>query len=183
MQSFEEYTGLFKLSCNTSLLDSCLQNNDYFVFEGQKPLLTPGNKTFSHSSNALIFLIITDLQLDEPTGKDRLSAPLLYAFMKDVLQEGTDPFLWQWKDLADSDPFLQVKISGESSLRPLDPDEPLFSFSFVSLAGLLETVNQFSGRIMGEINLEESVAQPFPAALKQVYHNMSFEQKAAVHGL
>lgn len=183
MTSFEEYTGLFKLSCNTSLLDLYLQNNEYCIFEGQKPLLTPGNKAFSHSSDSLIILIITDLQLNESAGNDHLSAPLLYAFMKDVLQEGTDPFLWQWKDLADTDPFLRVKTSGASSLRPLNPDEPLFSFSFVSLSGLLETVNQFSGRIMGEINLEESITHPFPAALRQFYHNMSFEQKAAVHGL
>ncbi len=183
MPSFEDYTGSFDLSCNTSLLDSCLQNNEYCIFEGQKPLLTPGNNFFSHPSDILIRLITTDLQLHEPAGKDTLSSPLLYAFMKDVLQEEKDPFFWQWEDLIGSDPFVRVKISGESSLRPLNPDEPLFAFSFISLAGLLETVNRFSGRIMGEISLEESETHPFPAVLKQFYQSMPFEQKTAVHGL
>lgn len=183
MQSFEDYTRSFELSCNTSLLDSCLQNNEYCIYEGQKPLLTPGNKLFSHSSDALVRLITADLQLHEPAGNDHLSSPFLYAFMKDVLQEEKDPLFLQWEDLIGSDPFVRVKISGESSLRPLNPDEPLFAFSFISLAELLETVNQFSGRIMGEISLEESETHPFPAVLRQFYQRMPFEQKTAVQAL
>jgi len=183
MQSFEDYTGSFNLSCNTGLLDVCLQNNGYSIFEGQKPLFTPGNKPFSHPSDALVRLITADLQLHEPAGNDHLSSPFLYAFMKDVLQEEKDPLLLQWEDLIGSDPFVRVKISEESSLRPRNPDEPLFAFSFISLAGLLETVNQFSGRIMGEISLEESETHPFPAVLKQFYQSMPFEQKTAVQAL
>jgi hypothetical protein len=183
MQSFEDYTGSFKLSCNTSLLDFCLKNNEYCIFEGQKLLFTPGGNVFSHPSDSLIRLIIMDLQLSELTGKNKLSSPLLYSFMKDMLQEKKDPFVWHWQDLIGSDPFVRIKTSGRSSLRPLNPDEPLFAFSFISLTGLLETVNQFSGRIMGEICLEESETHPFPAVLKQFYQSLSFEQKAVVQAL
>jgi hypothetical protein len=183
MQTFEEYSGLFEISCDTSMLDFCSVNKEYCIYEGQKPLLTPGGNPFSHPSGSLIRMIITDLQLADRSGQGNLQSPLLYSFMKDILDNGEDPFLRQWDGLVNSDPFIRLKISGNPAFQPFGPDEPLFAFSFISLSGLLESVNRFAGKIMGEISLEESETHPFPPVLKQFYLGLPVEQKAVVQAL
>lgn len=183
MQSFEDYARSFRVACNTGLLDLCIQNNEYCVFEGKIPLLTPGKKSFSHPSDCLLRLVIADLQLNEPGRDDNFPSSLLFGFMKDVLQKNEDLFFAQWKEPVASDPFVRLKVVGESSPGPLDPDEPLFTFSFLSLAGLLKTVNRFSGRMMAEVSMSESETHPFHLILEQAYRGLSFEQKSAVQGL
>jgi hypothetical protein len=165
------------------MLDISLKNTDYSIYEGLKPLLTPGGNIFFHPSERLIRLILTDLQLTSYYESGKLSSALLYSFLKDVLASGEDPFLRQWEDLIGPDPFVCMKTSGKSTFQSFGPDEPLFAFSFISLSGLTETVNQFANRVMGEISLEENESHPFPDLLKHFYLGLPVEQKTAVQAL
>lgn len=183
MQTFEEYSGSFKIPCDTCMLDISLKNTEYYIDEGSKPLVTPEGNVFSSRSEALIRLILTDLQLSDRRGRKEFSSPLLYSFQQDILANGEDPFLGQWTNLTGQDPFIRMKTTGQSTFKPFGPDEILFSFSIVILTGLIESVNRFTGRIMAEISLEENELHPFPEALKRFYRSLPFEQKVVVQAL
>lgn len=183
MQTFEKYARSFQIQCDSTILDFSFKNAEYFICEGSKPLLTPGGAIFSHSSARLIFLILTDLQLFVPCNQQQLSSPLLYSYMKDILSAGEDPVICDWKSITGPDLFVQIKTTGKSARQPFGPEETLFAFSFVSLSGLTEAVNQFASRVMGEISLEENESHPFPALLKHFYLSLSVEQKTAVQAL
>ncbi len=183
MQTFETYAESFKVQAEIAVLDFCFKNAEYFIYEGQKPLLTPGGNCFSHQSLRLIRMILTDLQLADPCRQKNLSSPLLYSYMKDILAAGEDPVVCQWKSITDQDPFVQAKTTGKPAFQPFGVEEALFAFSFASLSGLTEAVNQFANRVMGEISLEENESHPFPALLKHLYLSLPVEQKTVVQAL
>ena len=183
MQTFRQYSDSFKLNCDREILDFCSKDQDYCIFEGSKLLQTQGGNNYSHSSETLIRQLVTDMQLfSDETIKD-FSSPLLFSFWKDTLINGEDPFLEQWDNHLACDPFVLIKTEGKTTIQPFSPDDPLFTFAFVSLTGLLEVVNNFSAKIMGEISVEENDFHPFPELLHNIYKRLTTYQKAAVNAL
>lgn len=183
MQTFGEYARSFRIPCDPGMLDFSLEKDEYCIYDGSKPLQTPGGNVLKNSSEDFIRQVITDLQLSDGTDREELSSPLLYSFYRDILATGEDPFAGQWKELLVADPFVLTKTSEKSLMRPFNSDEHLVSFSFVSLSGLIGTVNRFAGRVLGEINLEESELNPFPEILWLFYQRLSGFQKVAVQAL
>ena len=183
MKTFRQYSDSFKINCDREILDFCSKDQDYCIFEGSKLLLTPGGNNYSHSSETLIRQLVTDMQIfSDETIKD-FSSPLLFSFWKDTLINGEDPFLEQWDNYLDCDPFVLIKTEGKTAIQPFSPEDPLFTFAFVSLTGLLEVVNNFSAKIMGEISVEENDFHPFPELLHNIYKRLTTYQKAAVNAL
>jgi len=190
LRSFEDYEQSFDIKYNTSLLDLSIRDNEYVIFEGSHPLKTPLGNFFSHSSERFVRLLLTDLQisgtnmqLSSATSQKHIRSQLLYCFFKDVIAAGEDPLNGQWNQLFESDPFVLMKTTGKSNSQPFDHDVPLFDFSLLSLTGLLETVNLFAGKIMGEISLDDSESNPFPLIIKQYYLGLAPEQKAVIQAL
>lgn len=183
MAQFEEYSAAFQVTCDPGILDFCLRDSEYCIYRGPAPLLTPGRNIFSHPSEAVIRLILTDLQLHARTRTPALSSPILYSFRTDVIQAGTDPFLADWENLLRSDPFVQIKTSGNPSLHPLDPDDPMLAFAFNSLTALSVAVSNFAGKVMSEIHLDEVDAHPFVSLLRLSYERLPDDQKAGVQAL
>jgi len=183
MKTFKEYSDAFDISFDPGMLDFCFNDPEYSIYEGSKPLLTPGGNSFSHPSEEVVRLMVTDLQLYENSSLKGLSSPVLFSFLKDMVTTGHDPFLHHWKDLLFNDPFVRIKTSGISSSEPFSPDDPLFTFAFISLAGLINAVNIFAGKVMSEISLEESDAHPFPGLLRLGYGRLSGDQKVALQAL
>jgi len=183
MNTFEEYADKFRITCDPETLDCCMTDAAFSIFEGSGLLLTQGGNSFSHQSEGAIRLILTDLQLFHDTHLKPLSSPVLFSFRKDILDTGEDPFLELWQDRLKSDPIVQIKTSGKSSFQPFSPDDPLFTFAFTSLSGLIGAVNNFIGKVMGEVILEESGSHPFPRLLKLVYNTLSADQKTVVQAL
>ena len=183
MQTFSEYAASFSLHFDPLLLDISPLNSEYCLFSGSEPLLTPGGHLFSHLSEDLIRLLLTDLQLNNATAAGELNSPLLFSFYLDKLASGEDPLENQWSNLLSTDPFVQIKTGNVSSIRPFSPEEELFSFSFQTLSGLVAAVNRFTGQIMGEISLEEEEQAPFPEILKLACVRLSLLQKAVLEGI
>jgi len=183
MKTFRQYSDSFKINCDREILDFCTKDQDYCIFEGSKLLLTPGGNNYSHSSEILIRQLVTDMQLfSNETIKD-FSFPLLFSFWKDTLMNGEDPFWEQWEEQLACDPFVLIKTGGKTAIQPFSPDDQLFTFAFVTLTGLLETVNSFAAKIMGEINMEENDLHPFPELLHHIYRQLTSNQKVSVNVL
>lgn len=190
MKTFGEYTQDFAIQYDSGVLDYSPvppagrpPNGDFYIYTGTEPLLTPGGNLFSHPSEDFIRMIQTDLQLRDVLQSKNLSAPLLYAFKKDILDKGDDPFLSRWNKLLDGDPFVRVKLAPRSSGRAFGPDEPLFSFSFTTVAALTRIVNDFTGKVLSQTSLVEIDEHPFPAAMMLFYTGLSADQRVAIQAL
>jgi hypothetical protein len=183
MDTFENYSESFEIACNPGFLDFSFNEGEFQIFEGSQPLLTPGGNYFSHSSEAMIRLLITDFQLYDGTTRFDFQSPLLYSFWKDRQEQQEEPFLRQWEKQFDSDPFVQIKTTGKSSVQPFGPEDSLFSFAYLSLASLIGTVNSYAAKIMGEVSMEESEIHPFREILQISYQRLTTFQKVAVQAL
>jgi len=183
MRTFKEYLGSFKIFCDLEILDFNLKDSEYFIYEGSRLLLTPGGNVFSHSSENVIRLLVTDLQLYNSMTHPGLSSPILYSFLKDVLIVDGDPFLLHWEDHLASDPFVLIKTTGKSFNMLFDPNDSLFTFAFINVTGMIRIVNSFAEKILSEIVMEDSVIHPFTELLKLSYNRLSADQKVAVQAL
>ena len=183
MLTFKEYTDLLGIDFDPKELDFIRQDDGYCIYKGSKPLLTPGGQGFSHHSEGIIRLIVTDLQIFGAKLLKELSSPVLYSFWKDIFIPGEDPFLGEWDNQLASDPFVRIKTSGKSTLQPFGPEDPLFEFSFISLTGLIEHINEFAAMMMGDVSMEENDSHPFPIILRLSYDRLSADQKVAFQAL
>ncbi len=183
MSNFKEYSHSFKLDLDIEALDLSQTEQDYCIFNGPKPLLTPGGNRFSHLSEELIRLIVTDIQLLQNSTRKEFSSPVLYSFCNDILNSGQDPFTGNWESQLDADPFVIIKTQGKSSLQPFAFEDPLFAFSFVTLSGLMGVINDLASEVMGDINVEETVLHPFHTILILSYERLTADQKSAFQSL
>jgi hypothetical protein len=183
MKTFLDYFNSFEINIDSDLLDFGIKDSDYFIYKDSSPLLTPAGNVFSHPAEGVIRLLITDLQLFNTTSLQMLSSPILYSFRKDNFKADDDTFLHQWKNLISTDPFVLIKTAGNQANQLFSPDDPLFSFTFITLTGLIDLVNDFAGKAMGEIVMEESDLHPFPEILRLSYNRLSPDQKVAVQAL
>ena len=183
MVTFSEYADSFELLTDPATLDFEMVDSEYCIFGGSKPLLTPGGNRFSHPSERVIRMMVTDLHRISGFGLRQLSPPVLYSFCKDILLAKGDPFQSDWEGQLTSDLFVLMKCSGKSPIQPFDNDDPLFALSFISLTGMVEIINEFTAKVMSEVVLEESVAQPFPLLLRLSYDRLSPDRRVAVQAL
>lgn len=183
METFDQYSESFNINYNPEILDFSSKEGEYLIFDGPRPLLTPGGNLFSHPSEALVRLMVTDFQLYHETSGFVVHSPLLFSFWKDLHSPGGDPLACQWENLLDSDPFVQIKTGEKNSIQSFGPEDPLFTFSFISLTGLLGVVNLFTATIMGEVSLEDSEIPPFRQILQIGYQRLTTYQKVAVQAL
>ena len=182
-QTFEDYSASFMIHCDIGMLDLSMRNSEFCICEGSQPLKTPSGNLFSHPSEGKLRLILTDFQMSDGTQHEELMSPLLFSFGKDIIETGDDPFLHNWKSHLASDPFVLIKTTGKSSAEPFGEDDPLFAFSFVSLTGLIGSVNYFISRVMAEISLDENDAQPFDEILRLSYDRLSADEKVVLQAL
>ena len=183
MKTFIEYSDSFSITCNPEMLDFGVNGLEYCIYESSSPLLTPCGNVFSHPSEAVIRLLVTDLQLFDDLPLKMLSSPVLFSFLKDAFIFDDDPFLHQWENLLASDRFVLYKTSGKALNQLFGPDDPLFSFSFITLTGLIAVINRFAERSMGEIAMAESDMHPIADIIKSGYLKLAPGQKVAVQAL
>ena len=183
MSKYKEYADSFALDFNPETLDLSLKDSDYCIFNGTVPLFTPGGNGFIHPSEGMIRLILTDIYLLNDSVLKPLSSPVLYSFCKDLLIAEKFTFPGEWENRLAVDPFVLLKTSGKTSVQPFQFDDPLFSFSFISITGLLGIVNDFVSEVMGEVSVDEDDSQPFHDILRLSYERLSADQKAAFQAL
>ncbi len=183
MSTFADYQEKTWVTIGSDPLDIVKQDQKYQVFQGTKPLLTIQGKAFIHESERVAQLILTDLMFLQMTREKTFSAPLFYAFQKDVFDASGDPFPGEWDKLMSSDPFVATKTTGKSSLQAFSPDDDLFPFAFVTLSALVHSINEFVNMTMSRIIVEETDAHPFPELLRSSYDQLSTEQKVVVQAL
>ena len=185
MTKFNEYSRSFSVSYEPDLLDySTWKNDEFAIYKDSELLRTPGGNFFSYTSEALIRTLVTDLQLlhDSPS-ENRLSSPVLFSYCLDVLQNEEDPFMKDADAVLKADPFVTIKSAGREGTGWQNPDDSLFSFSFITLSGLMNSVNRFAGRVMGEIVMDEDEPDPFSEIVRLSYSRLSLFGKGALHAL
>jgi hypothetical protein len=128
-------------------------------------------------------MILAGLAAGKKERLSRITVPRLFGFQTDVISQGNDPFEARLEALAATDHFVRLKMTGMSGLSPFPPDDPLFSLSFNTLAGLNEAINEFTGRSMGEIPVEDSDRNPFSELLFLYYQHLPAASKTAVQAL
>ena len=183
MNTFSDYTDLYHIDFDSNALDFTIRDSEYCIFNGSKPLITPGGNLFSHPSEGMIRLIVTDIHQFNGSTIEPLSSPILYAFSKDVLIPAKSIFAEEWESQLTADPFVLIKTLGKTSLRPVHFDDPLFAFSIISITGLIGIVNDFVSEVMGEVSVNEEDSQPFHDILRLSFDRLSVDQKVAFHAL
>ncbi len=175
--------GMARFEIYPELLDIINRDKKYQIFQGINPLLTPNGKEFVHESERLMQLIVTDLIFHGAEKEAKYLSPILYAFQKDIIEQGSDPFRLDWDGLLKSDPFVLIKTTGTNDLHPFTPDDKLFSFSFITLSGLIRSINDFVNSTLGEIDLRDSDSHPFPELLLMCYDRLTSDKKVVVQAL
>jgi len=165
------------------LLDIIKQDLKYYIFKGSSPLLTHQGNEFIHESERVAQLIITDLMFMNDKIKPVISAPLLYAFQKDIFESEGDPFVHDWEQMLLSDPFVIMKTTGKSTFQSFSPDDDIFSFAFITLSSLIRSASEFINSTMSEVILDENNSNPFPELLRLSYSHCSAEKKVVVQAL
>lgn len=183
MDTFADYQGKFYFKNNSEPLDIIKHEHDYQIFQGAKPLLTLQGKEFIHSSERVAQLIITDLMFMERKKEQKISAPLLYAFQKDVFEAIGDPFSDELEKLLATDPFVTIKTIGKVDFQSFSPDDDLFSFAFITLSALIKSINEFVNSSMSEIIVQETDLHPFPELLRLSYKQLPTEKKVVMQAL
>jgi hypothetical protein len=107
----------------------------------------------------------------------------MFAYMRDCLGNGNDPFPALWEALLDGDHFYRVKTTDARSQPVFEPADCLFSFGFHVLGGLIRAVNNFYGRRLGELQPEESAQHPFRQVLSLSYAGLTEGEKTTVRAL
>jgi hypothetical protein len=183
MISYKDYADSFESQCDPGTLDISRTETGYGIFGPSGLSATPAGHSYQHNSEEFIRLLITDLQLFHVPGLRSMASPVLFGFLKDILETGPDPFPEDWDALLLADPFVRIKREGRPLEQPFGPDDRLFSFSFVSLSRLVGAVNDFAGKIMGEVSLGEDETQPFTSLLWLSYERLPLPVRAAVQAL
>lgn len=183
MSNYKEYADSLEFDCDSGILDLTVNNSDYCIYNGSEPLLTPGGNRFSHPSEGMMRLILTDILLFNDSAYKEFSSHVLFTYCRDILMTGKDLIPGEWENKLAADPFVLTKTTGKSALQPFSFDHSLFTFSFISLTGLLEAINDFVSEVMGEINLEENDSHPFPTILRLSYDRLTPDQKVAFQAL
>jgi len=181
MDAFTLYAESYRLSVAGETLDIIKQDDRYIVYHGSEPLLTPRGSEFSFETERMACLVTTDLM----TGgaPNRLAAPLLFAFQRDVFEKEGDPLIGSWDRILSADPFVTLKTTGNFGSKPYDPEHPHFPVAFIILSGLIRSVNGFVSSAMGEVILEENDQYPFPALLRSGYSRLESREKVVVQAL
>ena len=180
MNPLKSYLDHYRLNKYTDLLDIVQEGTVYRLFHGAGPLLTLKGNEFIHESERVAKLIVTDMMLRNERNGQGITAPLLYAFQKDVFEPLKDPFLSDWEKLLESDPFVTIKATGKFDFQPYNPEDELFSLAFVSLSALMGPINEFVHTTMREIIVEETDTNPFQQLLLLSYHQLSAERKIVI---
>jgi hypothetical protein len=183
MKSLKHCFSTVTIDCDPDLLDVIKIDQEYQIFQGNQPLLTPNGHFFAHSSERFIRSMITDLILRKVVNCSGIPSSALFSFKTDMLDSGKDPFTSELDAILDADLLVRLKASGKSAFQSFKPDEPLFNFSFITLSGLIIELNSLTAKLMGEISIDESNANPFTDLIRLYYSNLNPWKKTAVQVL
>ncbi len=134
------------------LLDLVMRDNDYVIFHGDMPLLTPAGQELSHSNPRVLKQIILELSLDYDSRLSAFSAYSLLSFQIDNIATGTDPFLAKFEELSNLDPFIQMKTGHKKQSQLFDTGRvqwvlekhpALLNVLFMGVSGLVDALNRF----------------------------------------
>lgn len=181
MDAYTLYSDSYPPMAADEPVDIIKLDDRYAVFLGSGPLRTPGGNDFVFDAERMARLIATDL-----IGGDicrGISAPLLFAFGRDVFDTEGDPWIKRWDEILGPDPFVNLKTTDNFSFQPFSPDDPLFTSAFITLSGLISSVNGFVSAAMGEVVLDESDQHPFPGLLRSGYMKLKREEKVVIQAL
>jgi len=183
LTTYTDFAEKLRFDIYPELLDVIKREGKFQIFQGITPLLTPAGKEMKHDSERLIHLIITDMIFQGHREVERFSAPVLFAFQKDVVESADDAFRLEWDAQVLSDPFVIIKTTGKNNTEPFRPEDKLFSFAFITVSALIKSINDFVNTAMSETDLQDSELHPFPELLRWGYDRLSAEQKVVVQAV
>lgn len=183
MSLFKNYCSGIGISNTSGLLEIVKKADHYVIFDQQHPLMTPGGNTFEHKSEFILQFIATSLMLGADGASATLSPYNFFAFQRDILEQGSDPFISMWEEVISSDPFVRLKTTGKTGYPSFPPDHPLFNFSYIMISSLVRSINGIVNESMRDYDLSESEAHPFTELIRVSYMSLSLEQKTILQAL
>ncbi|MDD4554906.1 MAG: ATP-binding protein [Bacteroidales bacterium] len=169
MGEFINYLSSFNPGAHRGLAEIVQEADHFLIYEDGRPMLTPGGNRYSHRSERVVRLLLAEMILSEEKCATTITAPLLFAFQRDILETRGDPFPDQWEQLIRDDPFVRLKTTGKTGISPFSTDDPLFNFSFITVTALVRNINEMVNALIREQDLQESDLHPFTELLRHQY--------------
>jgi hypothetical protein len=183
MESFSQYYHFPSLEYEPDSIDLVKSGNEFHLYHGSVPFLSPAGKMLSNNSEHLVRAVLTDLQLRFSLGLKGLSYASLMAYKTDILDGGMDAILRDFSSIFDQDPFIMIKTSTKTVNSGLEPDDPLFSFSFNTLTDLIVRINHQMSLMMAEYHVEETENNPIFGLIRVGYVSLDNWSKSVIHAL
>lgn len=180
MDEFLDFCRGFKSGSFRGLPEIVREGDHFLIYDGQAPLLTPGGNLYRHPSERVVQILLAGMILTNPDFPDRITAPMLFAFQRDILETQGDPFLIHWDQVVAGDPFVRLKTTGKTGILPFPADHPLFNFSFITITSLVRNINEMVNSLIREQDLQESDLHPFTELLRHQYLSLDPVDKCVV---
>jgi len=175
------------------LLDLVMRDDDFVIYQGNSPLLTPAGNEMAQVSSRILKQILLELSLSETRDLTSVNAFSLFSFQLDAIEKGTDPFLHNFDSLAAMDPFIQLKEGNKKQSQLFDPEKinllleqhsSLFNLVYWGMSGLLETFTGFLLKAVTDDSRKPGTPEPsVTSVLRNIYVNLENSEKTAVNFL
>ncbi len=183
MRTFSDYYEEWRLVTGDEPLEMVPSSRGFILTGSDGPVMTPGGHEFAVEGERVARLVLCALMFRPGMREDRPGAPVFQAFRIDVFDHLGDPFAGRLEALMDEDPVVAVKSEGSFRFRSREPEDPLFAFSFITLAGLVRSVNAFVQQSARELILPDDAVHPFREMLRLSYEQLQPERKVALQAL
>ncbi len=141
-----------KLEIKPHLLDLVIRDDDFVIYHGDLPIKTPKGKELASPTSRILKQILLELSMNPGLDLRSINAYSLLSYQLDFLCEGRDLFLENFEQIAEKDPFIQLKNGNKKQSQAFDPLQAQALFEhypsllpviFWGVAGLLESFNTF----------------------------------------
>jgi hypothetical protein len=174
------------------LIDLGKRDQDYLLYYDDLPLKTSGGHDYNHGSDRLLRLILLEALENQCIRLEGVSLALFFELQKDVIDHGRDLVQKNIDALMEADPFIAMKVSGKGLQNLLangeekgsvpSADSSLISV-FWSVTSLLNPLNEQISRMLGRMEIHDTVDDPILHLIRSAYAERSRAEKAVLQVL
>lgn len=160
-------------------LDLVMRDNDFVIYYGENPLVTPKGAEVAHQDSRVLKHLIIKLTLARQIDYSRVNSFSIFSFCKDYLEAGSDPLADRLDEVMAGDLLLGSRLDPVGSHRTLrlqqaleDPDDEsqFVHLTFMGASVIMKSLRDFLGPSEDPISF-----------IREQYAALSPERKAAVN--
>ncbi|MEI6455517.1 MAG: ATP-binding protein [bacterium] len=140
------------MEIKAQLLDLVMRDEDYVLYHGDQPLLTPGGREVASPTARILKQLLFELSMNQGSSLRSVNTYSLFSLQLDFLAQGEDPFEHNFDSIAAQDPFIQLKEGNKKQSQVFDPlqaqnlfekNPAMLPVIFWGVSGLLVSFNNF----------------------------------------